>query len=212
MSITFPDLPYDYAALQPHLSAETLQLHHDKHHRTYVNNLNKLLEQARLEVSTLEEAIAAATRGRRDAALFNNAAQAWNHSFYWSSMKPAGGGMPSGELAARITAEFGSYDAFAQQFAAAAISQFGSGWAWLVYDGGRLVITQTSNAETPLTARQTPLLTVDVWEHAYYVDFRNRRADYVQTFLAHLINWDFAARNFDAAVDASRGRKASAAE
>ena len=195
MQITLPKLPYAYAALEPHISRATLEFHHDKHHRAYVEKAKALARELHLEDRPLEAIIKQTGGEARHAALFNNAAQAWNHSFYWRSLRPKGGGRPQGAIADRIAADFGSYDSFAQQFAAAAISRFGSGWAWLVLDGKTLKITSTSNADTPLVHGQVPLLTIDVWEHAYYLDRQNRRADYVAAVIEHLLNWDFANRN-----------------
>lgn len=194
MTITLPDLPYAQNALEPHISASTLGFHHGKHHNAYVTNLNKLIEGTDFAKASLEEIIK-----KSDGGIFNNAAQVWNHTFYWHSMKPKGGGVPSGKLAEQINKDFGSFDKFKEEFANAGATQFGSGWAWLVLDGGKLAVTKTANAETPLTKGQTPLLTMDVWEHAYYLDFQNRRPDYISTFLSSLVNWDFAAENFAAA-------------
>jgi superoxide dismutase, Fe-Mn family len=191
MAFTLPPLPYDKGALAPHLSAETLEFHHDKHHAAYVNTLNKLIEGKPEAEKSLEEIIKASEPGP----LFNNAAQAWNHTFYWSSMKPGGGGAPAGELAQAITRDFGSQEKLAEALANAAATQFGSGWAWLVLDKGKLAVTKTANADLPLKHGQKALLTIDVWEHAYYIDYRNLRPKYVETFLAHLANWDFALEN-----------------
>ena len=191
MTFELPDLPYAKDALEPHISAETLDYHHGKHHAAYVTNLNNMVPGTEFEGKSLEEIVKSAPAG----GIFNNAAQVWNHTFYWHSMKPGGGGAPSGDLAAKIDAAFGSLDGFKDQFKTAAATQFGSGWAWLVAEGGALKITKTGNADTPLVHGQTPLLTCDVWEHAYYLDYQNRRPDYVQTFLDHLVNWDFAAAN-----------------
>lgn len=194
MAIELPELPYKKDALAPHISAQTLEFHHDKHHANYVNTTNKLIAGGPLENKTLEEIIAAAY-GEKQTALFNNAAQVWNHTFFWNSLKPNGGGAPSGALAKLIDRDFGSYDAFAQAFTAAAIGQFGSGWAWLVEEAGKLKILATGNADTPIARGLKPLVTIDVWEHAYYLDYQNRRADFVKTYLDHLVNWDFAAAN-----------------
>ena len=200
MSFTLPDLPYAKDALAPHISAETLDFHHGKHHAAYVTNLNKLLDGHELAGRSLEDVVKATAGQADEAGIFNNAAQVWNHTFYWNSMTPNGGGAPSGELAKLVTRDFGSLEAFKTAFAAAGATQFGSGWAWLVAKDGKLEIRKTANAETPLTeASVTPLLTMDVWEHAYYVDFRNRRPDYIATFLDKLVNWDFAAANLAAA-------------
>lgn len=196
MAFELPALPYAKDALEPHMSANTFSFHHEKHHNTYVVNLNGLVEGTDLEGKSLED-IVAATAGNADkAGVFNNAAQVWNHTFFWHSMKPNGGGAPAGDLAAKIDADFGSFDAFKDAFKAAGATQFGSGWAWLVVgDGGKLEVVKTPNAETPLTQGKTPLLTCDVWEHAYYLDYQNRRPDFLASFLDNLANWDFAAEN-----------------
>ncbi|WP_417493930.1 superoxide dismutase [Maricaulis sp.] len=200
MSFTLPALPYAKDALAPHISAETLDFHHGKHHAAYVTNLNKLLDGHELAGKSLEDVVKASAGKADMAGIFNNAAQVWNHTFYWNSMAPNGGGAPAGELATMIDRDFGSFDAFKTAFATAGATQFGSGWAWLVLKDGKLEIRKTANAETPITeAGVTPLLTMDVWEHAYYVDFRNRRPDYISTFLGDLVNWDFAAANLAAA-------------
>lgn len=192
MTITLPELPYAQDALEPHISANTLSFHYGKHHNAYVTNLNKLIVGTEFEKASLEEIVKKSSGG-----IFNNAAQVWNHTFYWHSMKKSGGSAPSGELAAKITADFGSFDKFKEEFTAAATTQFGSGWAWLVLDkSGKLKVTKTPNAETPLTTDDVALLTIDVWEHAYYLDYQNRRPDYIGTFLDKLANWDFAAQNF----------------
>lgn len=190
MAFTLPDLPYAKDALAPYLSQETLEYHHGKHHNAYVTNLNGLIEGTDMASKSLEEIIKLA-----DGGVFNNAAQVWNHTFYWQCMKPGGGGEPAGELADALTKAFGSIGAFKEEFTQAANTQFGSGWAWLVNDGGTLKVTKTSNADLPMKHGQTALLTVDVWEHAYYIDYRNLRAKYVETFLANLVNWDFVAKN-----------------
>lgn len=195
MAFELPPLPYAQDALEPHISADTLGLHHGKHHNAYVTNLNRLTADTELSGKSLLEIVRETSGDASRAGVFNNAAQVWNHTFYWNSMKPSGGGVPSGELAARIDADFGSYEEFRKAFETAAITQFGSGWAWLVLNGGTLKVTKTSNADTPICHGQTPLLTIDVWEHAYYVDYQNRRPDYVAAFLEHLANWDFAATN-----------------
>ena len=195
MAFELPALPYPKDALAPHLSAETLEFHHGKHHQAYVTNLNKLVESspegARWAGKSPEDVVKGA-----EGPIFNNAAQVWNHTFYWNSMKPKGGGQPTGKLADAIQAAFGGYDGFRKAFAEAAATQFGSGWAWLVLDKGALKVVKTGNAETPIRMGLTPLLTIDVWEHAYYIDFRNARPKYIDTFLDHLVNWDFAAKNF----------------
>lgn len=201
MTFKLPELPYAQNALEPHISEETLGFHHGKHHNAYVTNLNGLVEGTEFEGETLE-AIMRATAGKADkAGIFNNAAQIWNHTFYWHSMSPNGGGEPTGALAEQIKADFGSFEAFAEEFKKAGATQFGSGWAWLVLNkDGKLEVTKTLNAECPLTEGKTPLLTMDVWEHAYYLDFQNRRPDYIATFLSSLVNWQFAAQNFSAAT------------
>ena len=191
MTFTLPELPYAQDALEPHITANTLSFHHGKHHNAYVTKLNELIAGTEHEGKSLEEIIKSS-----DGPIFNNAAQIWNHTFYWHSMKPNGGGEPSGALADAINSSFGSLDEFKTQFAAAAMTQFGSGWAWLVLDNGQLKVTKTGNAETPITSGQIPLLTIDVWEHAYYLDFQNKRPDYIQAFLNNLVNWEFAAENF----------------
>ena len=188
-------LPYDVSALEPHMSAETFTYHYGKHHATYVANLNNLIKDTPMADMSMEDIVKASYGDASKAGIFNNAAQSWNHAFFWKSMKPNGGGAPTGELAAKIDAAFGSLDKFKADFKTAATTQFGSGWAWLVDDGGTLKITKTGNAENPLTHGQTPLLTLDVWEHAYYLDVQNRRPDYVTTYLENLVNWDFAAAN-----------------
>ncbi len=199
MAHQLPALPYDLDALEPHISRATLEFHHGKHHAAYVTNLNNLVAGTDLESKSLEETITAVAGDTAKAGVFNNAAQVWNHSFYWQCIKPAGGGAPSGDLAAKIDADFGSFDAFKEQFKTAGATQFGSGWAWLVLDGGTLKVTKTANADLPLAHGQKALLTMDVWEHAYYLDYQNRRPDYMSTFLDKLVNWDFVAANLAAA-------------
>jgi superoxide dismutase, Fe-Mn family len=190
MAVSLPALPYEKTALAPHISAETLEFHHGKHHNAYVTNLNKLLEGKPEASKSLEEVILGSEGG-----VFNNAAQIWNHTFYWNSMKPGGGGKPTGDLASAIDRDFGSYEKFAEQFTAAATTQFGSGWAWLVLKDGKLSVTKTGNADLPMKHGEKALLTIDVWEHAYYIDYRNLRPKYIETFLSHLANWDFALAN-----------------
>ena len=188
-------LPYADNALEPVISANTLSFHYGKHHKTYVDNLNKLVAGTDLAGKSLEEIIAA-TAGQADkAGIFNNAAQVWNHMFYWHSLSPNGGGEPSGALKEKIDAAFGSVDNCKKELTTAALTQFGSGWAWLVLDGGKVAIAKTANADSPLTKNLRPLLTIDVWEHAYYLDFQNRRPDYVGTVLDKLVNWEFAEAN-----------------
>ena len=195
MAFELPALPYAESALEPYYSARTISFHHGKHHKAYVDNLNKLAAGTDLEGKSLEEVVLAAAGNPQKAGVFNNAAQIWNHTFFWHSLKPGGGGKPTGALAAKIDQAFGGYEKFVEQFKAAAVGRFGSGWGWLVVEAGTLKIVATPNAETPITAKQTPLLTVDVWEHAYYLDYQNRRPDFVQAYLDHLVNWDFANAN-----------------
>ena len=194
MAFTLAPLPYDVSALEPHLTKENLELHHGKHHNAYVVNLNKFADEGKADGTKTIEAIILSSEGP----VFNNAAQIWNHDFFWKSMKPNGGGEPTGELAAAIVRDFGSFAKFKEEITAAAISQFGSGWAWLVLEGGKLKVTKTSNADLPLKHGQKALLTIDVWEHAYYPTFKNLRPKFVETFLTSLANWDFAAANFAA--------------
>jgi Fe-Mn family superoxide dismutase len=197
MTFTLPPLPYAQNALEPHISANTLSFHYGKHHQAYVTNLNKLLEEkdSNLAKLSLEEIIKKTAGDSSKAGIFNNAAQVWNHTFYWNSMKPNGGGEPKGALAEKITEDFGGYDKFKEAFKAAGAGQFGSGWAWLVSEKGTLKVTKTPNADLPMVHGQTALLTMDVWEHAYYLDYQNRRPDYITTFLDKLVNWDFAEAN-----------------
>jgi len=199
MAHQLPELPYSLDALEPHISRNTLEFHYGKHHAGYVTNLNNLVAGTDLEAKSLEDTVLAVAGDATKAGIFNNAAQVWNHTFYWQGMKPKGGGQPTGPLAARIDADFGSFDAFKEQFKAAGATQFGSGWAWLVLDNGVLKITKTANADLPLAHGQKALLTMDVWEHAYYLDYQNRRPDYMTTFLDKLVNWDFVAANLAAA-------------
>ncbi len=193
MTHQLPPLPYEKTALEPHISAETLEYHYGKHHQTYVTNLNNLIAGTEFESLSLEEIVKKSSGG-----IFNNAAQVWNHTFYWNSLSPNGGGEPTGALADAINKTFGSFAKFKEELTKTAITTFGSGWAWLVKNAdGSLALVSTSNAATPLTAGQTPLLTIDVWEHAYYVDYRNLRPKYVEAFW-NLVNWEFAAKNFAA--------------
>ncbi len=194
MSIEFPDLPYALDALEPHVSARTLEKHHGAHHRGYVDKLNAAIAGGEYAGMPLE-AIIVAARANGDTGVFNNAAQAWNHGFLWNSMAPDGGGLPGAELRSTIENSFSSLNQFRHDFAAAANSQFGSGWVWLVLDGGRLAIAATGNADVPLGNGTVPLMTLDVWEHAYYLDYQNERGRYVEAFLDHLVNWDFVAAN-----------------
>lgn len=190
MAYTLPALPYELDALAPHISKETLEFHYGKHHQTYVTNLNNLVPGTEFETASLEDIVKKSSGG-----IFNNAAQIWNHTFYWHSLSPKGGSAPTGALADAINAKWGSFDAFKEAFTKSAIGNFGSGWTWLVKKAdGSLDIVNTSNAATPLTGADKPLLTADVWEHAYYIDYRNARPKYLEAFWA-LVNWDFAAKN-----------------
>jgi Fe-Mn family superoxide dismutase len=195
MAFELPPLPYSKSALEPHMSVRTLEFHYSKHHQAYVTNLNNLVLGTPLAAKPLETIIKETAKDESAAGIFNNAAQVWNHTFFWNSMKPAGGGAPTGDLAHQINHDFGSVDKFKERFRQAAVGQFGSGWAWLVADKGELKVVKTANAATPITQGQIPLLTCDVWEHAYYLDYQNRRPDFVHTFLEQLVNWDFAATN-----------------
>ena len=194
-AFVLPALSYAENALAPVISANTIGFHYGKHHKGYVDNLNKLVAGTEFADLLLEKIITA-TSGKADKiAIFNNAAQAWNHTFYWKSLSPQGGGEPSAALKIKIEASFGTVDACKKELLAAATTQFGSGWAWLVLDGDKLKVVKTANADSPLTKGMKPLLTIDVWEHAYYLDYQNRRADYVNAVLDKLINWSFAADN-----------------
>ena len=195
MPFELPALPYARNALSPYISENTINYHYGKHHQAYVTNLNNLVAGTDLEKKTLEEIIKISANDKTKAGIFNNSAQVWNHTFYWHSMKPNGGGKPSGIVLQKIEKDFGSYENFVSEFKNAGATQFGSGWAWLVLDGDQLKITKTGNAETPLTTNLKPLMTMDVWEHAYYLDFQNARPTYIDTFLNHLVNWDFVAQN-----------------
>ncbi|MDR4126181.1 superoxide dismutase [Fe] [Yanghanlia caeni] len=191
MAFTLPPLPYEMNALEPHISKETLEYHYGKHHQTYVTNLNNLIAGTEFESASLEEIVRKSSGG-----LFNNAAQVWNHTFYWNCLSPNGGGQPEGALAQAINAKWGSFDAFKEEFNKQAAGNFGSGWTWLVKKAdGSVDIVNTSNAATPLTTDDVPLLTCDVWEHAYYIDYRNARPKYLESFW-NLVNWQFVAQNF----------------
>ncbi|MBL8458222.1 MAG: superoxide dismutase [Zoogloea sp.] len=193
--ILLPALPWGDSALAPVISANTIGFHYGKHHKGYVDNLNRLVAGTDLADLSLEKIVAVSAGKADKTAIFNNAAQIWNHSFYWSSLRPNGGGEPPAALKKRIEASFGSVDALKKELATAATSQFGSGWAWLVADGDKLKVIKTANADLPQTAGLKPLLTIDVWEHAYYLDYQNRRADYVNALIDKLINWEFALQN-----------------
>jgi len=192
MAIKLPPLPYADNALDPHISERTISFHHGKHHAAYVNNLNGLIADTDQADATLDDIVRTAAAG----ALFNNAAQVWNHTFYWNSMSPDGGGDPSGDLATAVESSFGSVDSFKEQFKADSVGNFGSGWTWLVREGDGLAVVKTDDADTPLARGQQALLTIDVWEHAYYLDYQNARPAYVDAFIEHLLNWEFAAQNF----------------
>jgi superoxide dismutase, Fe-Mn family len=192
---TLPDLPYAENALEPVITAKTISFHYGKHHKTYVDNLNKLIVDTEFADLPLEKIVTGAAGKPDKAAIFNNAAQIWNHTFFWKSLKPGGGGEPPAALKQKIESAFGSVDACKKELAGMAVSQFGSGWAWLVLDSGTLKVVKTANADCPLTAGTKPLVTIDVWEHAYYLDYQNRRADYVNAVLDKLINWEFALQN-----------------
>jgi Fe-Mn family superoxide dismutase len=195
MAFELPPLPYAKNALEPHISANTFDFHHGKHHNAYVVNLNNLVKDTPMASQSLEDIMKATAGDAAKAGIFNNAAQVWNHTFFWNSMKPGGGGAPTGKIAEAINTAFGSYDAFKEAFKTAGMTQFGSGWAWLAAKDGKLEIVKTANAENPLTKGYTPIITCDVWEHAYYLDYQNRRPDFLEAFLAHLVNWDFANAN-----------------
>ena len=199
MSFELPPLPYPETALEPHYSAKTISFHYGKHHKSYATKLNTLVAGTEHETSTLEEIIRSTAGDESRKGLFNNAAQVWNHTFFWRSMTPEGGGRPSGELAQRIERDFGSTDSLAKALTATAVQRFGSGWAWLVVEDGTLKTVNTLNADNPLAHGRSALMTIDVWEHAYYLDYQNRRVDYVAAVLEHLVNWDFVASNLAAA-------------
>jgi Fe-Mn family superoxide dismutase len=195
MAIQLIDLPYPKDNLSPFITSNTIDFHYGKHHKAYVDNTNKLISGSDLDSDSLEVIITKVAGDASKTAIFNNAAQVWNHSFYWRCMKPNGGGEPVGDIAQKISGTWGSFEKFAEEFKNAGTTQFGSGWAWLVLDKGELKITKTANADTPLAHGLKPLLTVDVWEHAYYLDYQNRRPDYLSTFIEKLINWDFVNAN-----------------
>ena len=197
MTHVLPPLPYAADALEPHISSNTLSFHHGKHHQTYVTNLNNLIPNTPFATQSLEDIITGSASQPQYTGIFNNAAQIWNHTFYWNCLKPQGGGAPTGEIAKLIDRDLGGYDKFKADFKQAATTQFGSGWAWLVIENDHLKITKTGNADLPMIHDQKAILTCDVWEHAYYLDHQNRRADYVDVFLNHLVNWDFANAQLD---------------
>ena len=196
MAFTLPPLPYEKNALEPYISENTLNFHYGKHHQIYVDNLNKLVATDKaLEGKSLEEVITESSKDPSKTGIFNNSAQVWNHTFYWHSLKKGGGGLPQGALLNRLKEDFGSYEAFREAFKQAGLTQFGSGWVWLVEEKGVLKVVKTGNADLPWIHGQKALLTCDVWEHAYYLDYQNRRGDYIDLFLDHLVNWDFATKN-----------------
>ena len=197
MAIELPLLPFSKNALEPYISSQTIDYHYGKHHNTYVINTNNLIKETDLENVSLEKIIKISFKNPAQIGLFTNAAQVWNHTFYWNSLSPNGGGAPNGKIAAMINQDFGSYDDFAKHFKEAALGQFGSGWAWLVVIEGKLAIHKTSNADTPMVHGMTPLLCIDVWEHAYYLDYKNVRAEYVDNVINRLLNWEFANRNLE---------------
>jgi Fe-Mn family superoxide dismutase len=190
MAFELPDLPYDYEALAPYMSAKTLHLHHDKHHQAYVTNLNNLIEGTEFAGKSLEDIVTGSYGDAAKQGIFNNAGQHWNHNLFWRIMTKGGGGSPGGELAKRIDDAFGSFDAFKEQFKTAGVTQFGSGWAWLAVQNDQLKVMKTPNGENPLVHGMRPILGIDVWEHAYYVDYENRRPEYLAAFLNNLVNWE----------------------
>lgn len=197
MAIILPPLPFEKNALEPYIGSMTLEYHYGKHHNTYVVNTNNMIIDAELDALSLEEIILQTANDPTKTSLFNNAAQVWNHTFYWNSLKPNGGGLPTGEIAKKIDSDFGNYENFAKALKEAALGQFGSGWAWLVLKNGKLSITKTSNADTPIAHGVKPLLCIDVWEHAYYLDYKNARTDYADAVIKNLLNWDFANKNLE---------------
>ena len=197
MTFQLPKLNYSKSSLSPHMSEETLDLHHGKHHQTYITNLNNLIKDSGLENSSLEEIVKKTSADPSKIGIFNNAGQHWNHILFWKCMKPKGGGALPGKLEKRINSDFGGVDKFKEQFIQAGVTQFGSGWAWLAIDKGKLVVTKTANASNPLVNNMKPILGCDVWEHSYYVDYRNRRPDYLKSFIENLVNWEFVESQLD---------------
>ena len=197
MTFQLPKLDYSKSSLSPHMSEETLDLHHGKHHQTYITNLNNLIKDSGLENSSLEEIVKKTSADPSKIGVFNNAGQHWNHILFWKCMKPKGGGALPGKLEKRINSDFGSVDKFKEQFIQAGVTQFGSGWAWLAIDKGKLIVTKTANASNPLVNNMKPILGCDVWEHSYYVDYRNRRPDYLKSFIENLVNWEFVESQLD---------------
>ena len=196
MAFTLSPLPYDHNALAPYVSQQTLELHHGKHNNTYVVNLNNLIKDSALEDQSIENIILDSANNPEKVGIFNNSGQILNHKIYWDSMSPNGGGKPTGDFEAKINSDFGSYDDFASAFTQAATTQFGSGWAWLISDKGTLKVMKTANGDNPITAGVKPLIGIDVWEHAYYLDYQNRRPEYISIFLEKLINWEFAEKAY----------------
>ena len=197
MTFEFPSLPYANDALAPYMSSETLDFHHGKHHQTYVTNLNNLIKDTDMKDSSLEEIVVKSSKDSSMAGIFNNAGQHWNHILFWQCMKPNGGGSMPSELESRITSDLGGIDQFKEAFIQAGTTQFGSGWAWLAIDNGKLVVTKSPNASNPLVDGMKPILGCDVWEHSYYIDYRNKRPDYLKAFLDSLVNWEFVASQLD---------------
>lgn len=197
MTFQLPKLNYSKSSLSPHMSEETLDLHHGKHHQTYITNLNNLIKDSGLENSSLEEIVKKTSADPSKIGIFNNAGQHWNHILFWKCMKPKGGGALPGKLEKRINSDFGGVDKFKEQFIQAGVTQFGSGWAWLAIDKGKLIVTKTANASNPLVNNMKPILGCDVWEHSYYVDYRNRRPDYLKSFIENLVNWEFVESQLD---------------
>ena len=197
MAVILPPLPFEKNALEPYISSQTLEYHYGKHHNTYVVNTNNMTKESELENISLEDIIIQSVNDSTKVALFNNAAQVWNHTFYWNSLKPNGGGLPNGAVGQKISADFGSYENFVKLFKEAALGQFGSGWAWLVIENGKLSISKTSNADSPIAHGVQPILCIDVWEHAYYLDYKNGRADYTDAVIKNLLNWEFANTNLE---------------
>lgn len=197
MTFELPSLPYANDALAPYMSSETLDFHHGKHHQTYVTNLNNLIKDTDMKDSSLEEIVVKSSKDSSMAGIFNNAGQHWNHILFWQCMKPNGGGSMPSELESRITSDLGGIDQFKEAFIQAGTTQFGSGWAWLAIDNGKLVVTKSPNASNPLVDGMKPILGCDVWEHSYYIDYRNKRPDYLKAFLDSLVNWEFVASQLD---------------
>ena len=197
MAFELPSLPYEKDALAPYMSSETLDFHHGKHHQTYVTNLNNLVKDSDMQDASLEDIVVKSSKDSSMAGVFNNAGQHWNHILFWQCMKPNGGGAMPSELENRINSDFGSVDQFKEAFVQAGTTQFGSGWAWLAIDNGKLVVTKSANASNPLVDGMKPILGCDVWEHSYYIDYRNKRPDYLKAFLDNLVNWEFVTSQLD---------------